>query len=112
MDEFEKCINASDLIDWIIETCPDWCEGTIRTIVDHIDEMPPAQPKPQWISCSEKLPVEYERAITLYDNGKISGGEYIGNRTWNVDYGDSDKKVKIVAWMPLPEPYAERKIDE
>ena len=43
--EFERCINASDLIDWIIETCPDWCEGAIRTIVDHIDEMPSAQPE-------------------------------------------------------------------
>ena len=43
MDDFEKLINASDLTEWIIETCPEWCEGAIRTIVDHIDEMPSAQ---------------------------------------------------------------------
>lgn len=45
MSDFEKLINASDLIDWIIETDPEWCIGTVRSIVDHIEEMPSAQPE-------------------------------------------------------------------
>ena len=45
MSDFEKLINASDLFDWIIEAYPDWCEGAVRAIVDHIDEMPSAQPE-------------------------------------------------------------------
>lgn len=45
MSDFEKSINASDLIDWIMCAFPDWCEGTVRAIVDHINEMAPAQPE-------------------------------------------------------------------
>lgn len=45
MRDFEKLINASDLIEWIMETYPDWCEGAVRGIVDHVDEMPSAQPE-------------------------------------------------------------------
>ena len=45
MSDFEKLINASDLIEWIIETDPDWCVGSVRSIIDHIDKMPSAQPE-------------------------------------------------------------------
>ena len=43
MSDFEKLINASDLIEWIIETDPDWCVGSVRCIIDHIDKMPSTQ---------------------------------------------------------------------
>lgn len=46
MNDFEKLINASDLIEWIMETYPDWCVGAIRGIVDHIDKLPSIQPEP------------------------------------------------------------------
>ena len=50
LDCVERLINASDLIDWIMESCPDWCVGDVRGIVDHIHEMPSAQPqKGKWI---------------------------------------------------------------
>ena len=45
MGDFEKSINASDLIEWIMCTFPDWCEGSVREIVDHVNEMPSAQPE-------------------------------------------------------------------
>jgi len=51
MDDFEKLINASDLIEWIMETYPDWCVGAIRGIVDHIDGMPSAQPEDKCGEC-------------------------------------------------------------
>ena len=38
--EFDRAINASDLQEWIMEVFPDWCEGDIRLIYDHIDDMP------------------------------------------------------------------------
>ena len=44
MSDFEKLINASDLIEWIMETYPDWCEGAVRSIVDHVESMPSTQP--------------------------------------------------------------------
>lgn len=39
-DDFDELIKASDLIEWIMETYPDWCIGDIRSIVDHINNMP------------------------------------------------------------------------
>lgn len=45
MSDFVKRINASDLIDWIMCAFPDWCEGSVREIVDHVNEMSPAQPE-------------------------------------------------------------------
>ena len=44
-NKFERTINASDLQEWIMTMFPDWCEGDIRLIFDHIDKMPSAQPK-------------------------------------------------------------------
>jgi len=73
---------------------------------------PSAEPDQKWIPCSKLLPKEGESAILRYSNGKISGGRYIGNRVWYVDYGDSDKTVSVTAWMPLPEPYKEGRTDE
>ena len=45
MSDFDKSINASDLIDWIMCAFPDWCVGDVRAIVDHVNEMPSAQPE-------------------------------------------------------------------
>lgn len=61
----------------------------------------------QWISVSERLPKKGTKSILLYSNGKISGGGYLGKRTWDIDYADVDLNVSVIAWMPLPEPYKE-----
>lgn len=63
-------------------------------------EIPSAQPEQRWIPCSERLPKKGTRAVLLYSNEKISGGVYMGDRTWNVDYNDTDLSVYIVAWQP------------
>ncbi len=60
MSDFEKLINASDLIEWIMEAYPDWCVGDVRGIVDHIEALPPAQP--EIIRCEEcKLANEWHK---------------------------------------------------
>ena len=45
VDKFDKAINQSDLEEWIMETFPDWCEGDVRLIMNHMDEMPPVTPQ-------------------------------------------------------------------
>lgn len=56
MSDFDKLINASDLIDWIMESYPDWCEGDVRAIVNHIDEMPSVTRTWRFCpSCGKKL---------------------------------------------------------
>ena len=52
VDKFDKAINQSDLEEWIMETFPDWCEGNVRLIMNHMDEMPsvtPQEPKGCWV---------------------------------------------------------------
>ena len=43
MNNFEKLINVSDFIKWIIKTYPDWYMDNVRSIVDHVVDMPSAQ---------------------------------------------------------------------
>lgn len=58
----------------------------------------------KWISVSEKSPNKNERLALLYDNGLISGGKYLGDKTYDVDFPDQNKKTRVVAWM-LIQPY-------
>lgn len=132
MSDFEKLINASDLIEWIIETDPDWCVGSVRCIIDHIDKMPSAQPdleeayicgeteaearyhaQQRWIPCSERLPEprmavlgyapRYQNIYALYYD------TVCGWMVWSPIRDDCfpNSQGEIVAWMPLPEPYRE-----
>lgn len=74
--------------------------NVLTEVRDRIKELPSAQPELRWIPCSERLPKKGTRAVLLYSNEKISGGVYMGDRTWNVDYNDTDLSVYIVAWQP------------
>lgn len=56
MSDFKKLINANDLIEWIMETYPDWCVGAVRSIVDHVEDMPSAEPEQRWIPVTERVP--------------------------------------------------------
>lgn len=58
----------------------------------------------KWIPCSERLPKIGMKTILLYDSEEISGGTYIGNLTWNDAFASKNEFVKVIAWMPLPEP--------
>ena len=66
-NEFERTINASDLQEWIMCTFPDWCEGDVRLIYDHIDDMPSAQPEQtemikeirKWINSANRGNADY-----------------------------------------------------
>lgn len=78
-----------------------------------IDEQPTAQ---QWIPCSERLP-EPDKAVLAY------APKY--NNIWAVTITDSGKWLmwttgilyeynqdfngELVAWMPLPDPYEEKR---
>ena len=69
MDDFEKLINASDLIEWIMETYSDWCVGTVRSIVDHVEDMPSKQP--EIIRCEDCMHNgSYDTDCPIHWNGK------------------------------------------
>ena len=97
----------------------DECHGMKRMqrlAVIELTNLPSAQPEPQWILCSERLPdkkgkylctVHY--AISPYHMfhpeldtyvDEISIQEFEEAKDGNVAFIDS-----VVSWMPLPEPY-------
>ena len=58
----------------------------------------------KWIPVSEKLPNHYQRVLCYFKYEPespdiISENTYIGGGMWMSERG------KVVAWMPLPEPY-------
>lgn len=77
-------------------------------------EEPSAQPEQYWIPCSERLPKYGKNVLITNDKGNVSYGRFRGVEFWKED-GDSYWTWKkntiehVLAWMPLPEPYAERR---
>lgn len=96
--------------------------------VFNIEKLPSAQPEQRWIPCGEKLPEANGRYLVtrgLNACGSLWNRVYIANYSdlmglkkekiwWNGNVGKSDfvKLDDVIAWMPLPEPYAERRTDE
>ncbi len=70
----------------------------------------PERKKGEWIPCSERLPVDSGWYIVTknfaYDTTWVGLEWYNHENEWKYD------NTKCIAWMPLPEPYEERKNDE
>lgn len=96
--------------------------NTIRAI-DTIKNLSSAQSEPQWIPCSERLP-EDKYVLISKKPTKLSGSKWCVTiairmadpRSRKVNWRDIGFNViqdnEVLAWMPLPEPYKERREDE
>ena len=120
--------------DTLIEKCGNWyCEegteeGFIGDIKHLMDAQPTIEPEQRWIPCSERMPeednctgsgVQYSDDVlitvintmdeeTVIDYGHTTDGEWYSETTdCFIPHG-----WKPIAWMLLPEPYAERRQDE
>ena len=84
-----------------------------------LNDVPSVQPE-RWIPCSERLPEENgQYLITVkyvhvdgYDDIYAEHGEWTDGKWDMFCFGHCGKVENIIAWMPLPEPYAERRTDE
>jgi len=106
-DKTEKQFQESedlDVGDWILhrEFVQNMSDIDRRVIID----LPSVQPE-RWIPCSERLPEHSERYL-------VSALDGICRRTTVAPYHPQSKSWsltgrmtywKIIAWMPLPEPY-------
>lgn len=78
-------------------------------------KLPPAQPEPQWIPVSERLP-EIGKEVLLSEPNAMFVAVYFGSGNpkglWLVD-GRHHFLVDVngCAWCELPEPYAERRAE-
>ena len=89
-------------------------EDTLVSVFDAIDSAPTIDAVSEWIPCSERLPSEQgQYLVTTYayndyyyvDTLSFHKGKfYETDDEWG-DIVDND----VVAWMPLPKPYGERK---
>ena len=76
------------------------------------DNLPSAQPEPQWIPVSERLPeksANYLVTVRWYreDDIEISVYEY---NAWHKEWNDGEScGQRVIAWMPLPEAYKPNK---
>lgn len=105
----------------VMKYCPDddgavQCDGDIRGLLDELENLPSAQPSPQWIPCSERMPEDMQfvlltvrRLKNEYNPGPFISVGYIGwnhQHWWCAHDGDCEiSKVEVIAWMPLPGPY-------
>lgn len=102
-------IDEKKLIYWIKCHCnpygkPDLGFDTSVKIMEFIENQ--MEKVGEWIPCSEKLPIEeWETYITTHEDGSVQIHSYTHKDgfvfNWNTDKPNS----KVVAWMPLPEPY-------
>lgn len=78
-------------------------------IIDIIEGMPSAQPEQRWIPCSERLPEHGGRyLISVLDgiNRRTTVAPYLPRcKAWAMN--GRMAYWKVIAWLPLPEPYKE-----
>lgn len=87
-----------------------------------IDKVQPIEPKPHWIPCSERLPEICANGFSKlvwtckrYGDGTMwqSINQYTtnGGGSWLSEalFDDPYERYEVIAWMPLPEPYRERR---
>ena len=104
MKEFADFVKRSNNSDFA--RIPTWNDA-----VSLVDSMPPAQPAQQWIPVSERLPYDFQQVLVWYEywhwNAEELKPEYgIGWRFRGLWCGDpgNGSRLRVIAWMPLPEP--------
>lgn len=110
------CISRQAAMDFVgsMEMCDEISAEAYQELMNYLEELPLAQPEPQWIPCIERLPEEDGGLYLVTDYSKS-----IGRRRRHISrcymnklgfWSDVPIGYEVVAWMPLPEPYVEKEI--
>ena len=109
MDDLISRQAAIDAINGVLvedESCKVWFKLAVKNL-------PPAQPEQRWIPCSERLPEHGGRyLISVLDgiNRRTTVAPYLPRcKAWAMN--GRMAYWKVIAWLPLPEPYREEEKD-
>ena len=114
----EDCISREAVKEMLTEEwtkyMPMESDVNLSFVLEKISELPSVTPKARWIPCSKRLPEICREAVLttqIYGDGYayVSVDEYTTNGRWlmEVPFDNPEECCKVIAWMPLPQPYKE-----
>lgn len=115
----DDAISRQAAIRWVKTECNPYGKPTLdyesgKHVMKHLEQMPSSQPEQQWIPCSERLPEHGGRyLISVLDgtNRRTTVAPYLPRcKAWTMT--GRMAYWKVIAWMPLPEPYREEDGEE
>lgn len=78
-------------------------------------DAPTIEPEQRWVPCEERLPEDYTDVLVWFEYFRYGDynclyqtygiGDYIANYGWMINHETGWHKLRVIAWMPLPEPY-------
>ena len=91
--------------------------------VKEIADAPTIEQYGTWIPCSERLPEDLKRVLVWFEYYRYGesnrlyqsyGIGFTQDKEWSrlINGTSGWRDLRILAWMPLPEPYREEKKDE
>jgi len=112
-------ISRQAAIRWVKTECNPYGKPTLdfesgKKVIEHLEQMPSAQPEQRWIPCSERLPKEEQKKYWICtDTGYQCECRWTNvnhfwtdlTTSWHWHIMDVPQYAKVVAWMPLPEPW-------
>ena len=86
------------------------CHRFTKVIRQTVEDCKKEWPDSKWYPVTERLPEIHKNVlVTDREVSDVYVSYYCGDGYWNTDTGGANNR--IVAWMPLPEPYEEEEYE-
>lgn len=105
-------ISRQAAIRWVKTECNPYGKPTLdfesgKKVIEHLEQMPSAQPEQRWMPCSERLPKVRQWVLCQCRAGIIDVLRLTDDGCWYRKSNEIYMSGFVLAWMPLPEPYEE-----